>query len=226
MLEKFLPFIGKIVKTITLNKVIVWGVTASILVVGYTIFEQRKVLYNFIFEDAPAVVALKSTSFTVSEQTKTAVKTLVVGEDNIAAIIILSADIRNNYRNTIFWFSDDSSIQRSLDALYLNRNAKIPLFSSDQKNNEEIVSVINGEFTCTKYDDAANKSIFPGLKDKFPFICRTSLPPYYGQFSGYIAFVLHSLPDTTALDKIKSEAISLATEIYFRDILTTGNARN
>ena len=219
MIEKFVPLIGKIIKTITLNKVFVWGVAAFILILGYTIFEKRAVLGQFFFEDAPAVVAERNV-FKVSDLTKTAVKSLVINEANISSIIILSADIRNNQRVPIFWFSDDTSIQRSLDDLYLNKDVRIPLFSSDQKNKEEIVSVINGEFTCTAYSDDVNRSIFPGMKDKFPFICRTSLPPYYGQFSGYIAFALHSLPDSTALDRIKSESISIATEIYFRDILS------
>lgn len=220
MLEKFIPLIGKIVRTITFNKVLVWGIIAAVSIVSYTIFEKRKVLGQFFFEDAPAVVVSKS-SFSVSDLSKGTIKSLVVNDDNLAGIIVLSADIRNNQRVPIFWYSDDTVIQRQLDSLYLNRDVRIPLFSSDQKNNEEIVSVINGEFTCTAYDEATNRAIFPGLKDKFPFICRTSLPPYYGQFSGYIAIGVNNLTSSTVLDRIKSESINIATEIYFRDILST-----
>lgn len=216
MFEKFIPLLGKIVRTITLNKVLVWSLTSAIGIIGYTAFERRVILGQIIFNTVPMadLPAIK-----ISTITQTNIKKLVANEDFIAAVIILDADIRNNQRIPSFWYSDDTEIERSLDNLYLNKDKKVPLFSSDEKNNEEIVSVINGEFTCTAYDDAVNASIIPGMKDKFPYICRTSLPPYYGQFSGYIAVALHSLPDRTTLDRIKSESISIATEIYFRDIL-------
>ncbi len=220
MFIKLIPLFGKLVQTITLNKLIIWALTAAVLIVGYTFIEKRAYISQIFFKDNNAQLFSPS-SFTLSELTKSNIRTLVSSENEINGVIVLSANIRNNLRVPIFWHSDSENIQRNLDELYKGKNSRIPLFSSDQKNNEEIVSVINGEFTCTAFDDAVNAAIFPKFKESFPFICRTSLPPYYGQFSGYIAFALRDLPDSTALDRIKSESITIATEIYFRDILST-----
>jgi hypothetical protein len=216
--EKVFELLAKIVKVISLKNILIWSLTALTAIVGYTIFENRVAITNYVV-NGPENEAPQISTFTVSDTSKSRIKQLVDTDDQINGVIILNADIRNNRRVPIEWYSDDSSIQKQIDTLFGGKYGGIPLFTSDEKNNENIVGVINGEFACSSFDEGGNGSIFPGLSSRMPFICRTSLPPYYGQFSGYILVTLNRVPTASELDKIKSETLNISTEIYFRDVL-------
>lgn len=208
----------KVLQVISLKNVILWTVTALLAVVFYTIYEQRAQIINYIV-NGPEDFAPQVTSFAVSDQSRNRIKQLVNDSDLIIAITVLNADIRNNRRIPIYWFADDPQVQKQLDTSFSGRYGGIPLFTSDEKNNETIVGVINGEFACAPYDSSGSTTVFPNLASRFPWVCRTSLPPYYGQFSGYIMISLNRQPSASELDYIKAESLNLSTEIYFRDVL-------
>ena len=92
------------------------------------------------------------------------------------------------------------------------------IFTSSEHGNEQMVAVINGEFGCFKYEDTINYIVAPALASKMPYVCRVSLPPYYGEFSGYLAFGLKAKPDEGKANEVRIEAVRLATEIYFKAI--------
>jgi hypothetical protein len=208
---------AKVIRIISLKNVAIWTLTALVLLVGYTIFENRATLVSYVVNgrtiDAPTI-----TGFAVSSASQARIKQLVDTDDLINSIVILNADIRNNRRVPIFWYSDDASIQKTLDTFYTGRYGGIPLFTSEEKNNENVVGVINGEFACSAYVDG-NTVVFPGLATRMPYVCRASLPPYYGQFSGFVSITLNRIPTPDELIALKAEALSISTEIYFRDVI-------
>jgi hypothetical protein len=216
--DRLFSLAAKVIRVISLKNVAIWTFAALVALIGYTIFENRTVIVNYIVNgpegDTPQV-----TTFTMSDTSKARIKHLVDVDDAVIAITVLNADIRNNRRLPIQWYSDDASVQRQLETLFNGRYGGIPLFTSDEKNNESIVGVINGEFACSAYNEGGNASLFPGLGNRFPYVCRTSLPPYYGQFSGYITVSLNRVPTPQELDSIKGETLNISTEIYFRDVL-------
>lgn len=211
---------AKVVKIISLKNVLIWSFAAIVLIAGYTAFENRTALIDFIISGRASEVPQAAT-FSVSEPSRSRIKSLVDADDLINNIVVLTADIRNNRRLPIFWYADEESLQRQVDGLFSTREGGIPLFTSDEKNNENMVGIINGEFACGPFAENGNGSIFPGLDSRMPFVCRTSLPPYYGQFSGYITVSLNRIPTQSELDIVKTETVEISTEIYFRDVLPT-----
>jgi len=209
--------LAKIIKVISLKNIAIWSFAALVVLIGYTVFENRAALVSY-FVNGPAIDAPSITGFKVSTPSQARVKQLVDSDDLINSIVIMNADIRNNRRVPLYWYSDDTSIQKSLDAYYTGRYGGIPLFTAEEKNNENVVGVINGEFACSSYADG-NTAVFPGLQNRMPFICRASLPPYYGQFSGFIAISLNRVPSPDELIVLKSETLNISTEIYFRDVV-------
>ncbi len=216
--DRLFSLAAKVVRVISLKNVAIWATAALVGLIAYTVFEQRTVIVNYIVNGREAATPAKTT-FSISDTSKSRIKQLVNGNDLIIAIAVLNADIRNNRRIPIYWYSDDDMVMKQIDQSFGSRYAGIPLFTSDEKNNETIVGVINGEFACGTYDEGGNSIIFPTLASRFPFVCRTSLPPYYGQFSGYVTLSLNRIPDQTELDAIKTETLNISTEIYFRDVL-------
>lgn len=216
--DRLFTLAAKIVRVISLKNVAIWTIAALIGIVGYTVFENRAALVSYIV-NGPEVDTPQTTNFKVSETSQSRIKQLVDNDDLINSVVVLNADLRNNRRVPIHWYSDDPSIQKSTDSLFGGRYGGIPLFTSDEKNNENIVGIINGEFACGNFTDGGNGAMFPGLQNRMPFICRTSLPPYYGQFSGYITVTLNRVPTPSELDELKVETLNISTEIYFRDVL-------
>ena len=216
--DRVLSLAGKVLRVISLKNVALWTLTAILAVVFYTAYEQRTTIINFIV-NGPEADTPNVTSFSVSDTSRNRIKQLVNDNDVIIAITVLNADIRNNRRIPIFWFSDDAQVAKTLDSSYGGRYGGIPLFTSDEKNNETVVGVINGEFACSPYDESGSTIVYPNLASRFPYVCRTSLPPYYGQFSGYVSIALNRTPSPSELDAIKAETLNISTEIYFRDVL-------
>jgi len=216
--DRLFSLAAKVVRVISLKNVAVWTLAALVGLVGYTIFEQRTLVVNYILK-GPEAATPATTSFNVSDTSKTRIKQIVDENELVIAITILNADIRNNRRIPIYWYSDDAQVMKQLDSSFSGRYGGIPLFTSDEKNNENIVGVINGEFACATYEDGGNSALFPNLGSRFPYVCRASLPPYYGQFSGYVTIALNRVPVQTELDALKAETLNISTEIYFRDVL-------
>lgn len=217
--DRLFSLTAKVIRVISLKNVAIWTFAALVALIGYTVFENRTILVNYAVKGPEGSTPITSPVFTISDTTKTRIKTLTDTNDLIIGVTILNADIRNNRRVPIYWYSDDTQVQARLESLFSGRYGGIPLFTSDEKNNENIVGVINGEFACATYAGGGNSALFPGLDNRFPFVCRTSLPPYYGQFSGYVTIALNRIPTQPELDALKSEALNISTEIYFRDVL-------
>lgn len=213
MWSKYIGFFNKLVQIITLKKVIIWALAGTVGVLGYTIFENSKTVYSLITGET---YKTNNVLFKISEPSRIVLKKFVDELPIISSLIILNVDIRHNQRIPIYWYSSDTIIQRTLNANYADRIVRIPAFSSNEKNNAEIVSMLNGEFTCNRNAEIIN--IIASAADKFTYLCSMSLPPYYGQFSGYMIITLKTLPDRSTLDLIKLEMTTVATDVYLRDI--------
>lgn len=215
--DSVISLAAKILNVISLKKVGIWTFAAVVVLLGFTVFQNRAVIYAAV--TAAPVVETPTTlvPFTVSPTSVDRVKQLVDDGGLISTIVVLNADLRNNRRIPIYWYSNDPVIQKSLDTQYVSRFG-IPLFTAEEKNNENMVGIINGEFACSPYAEG-NSGLYPGMETRMPSVCRASLPPYYGQFSGFLTISLSRSPTPDEVINLKSTALALATEIYFRDVV-------
>lgn len=215
--DRLLSLATKIIKVISLRNVVLWTSAALVGLVGYTTFETRAAIINYIVNGPEAEVPA-SPGFALGETSRQRVKQLVDSDDLVSGAVVLNTDLRNNRRLPIFWYSSDIGLNKQFENLFGGRFGGIPLFTSDDKNNNTVVSMINGEFSCGTYAEVGGGSLFPGLANRIPYLCRASIPPYYGQFSGYIALTLTRQPMAEELDRLKSETMNISTDIFFRDV--------
>ena len=212
---------AKVLSVISLKKVAIWTFAAIVFLIGLTVFQNRAAIYGALTQ-APVIETPSAViPFAVSQTSQDRLKSLIDGDPIISSIIVLNADLRNNRRIPIYWYSDDPYIQKFLDTQFTNKFG-IPLFTAEEKNNANMVGVINGEFACSGFNEG-NASLYPGMDARMPVICRSSLPPYYGQFSGFLTVSLTKVPTADESVALKSTLLAISTEIYFRDIVPANN---
>jgi len=213
--KKALPLIFNFISWATPKRVIMLALVSFVSILSLTLFEHRSSLLTAFntTESAPREVSLL-----LADDTKQKIKELVIKSPDINTIMIINADIRVNQREMVYYFTDDSSIDFIIKNYLKIRSAKQPIFSADEKNNAQMVAVINGEFGCYKYEDSTTNMLLPKVGQYTAAICRISLPPYYGEFSGYLNVLLTHMPDAELQSEVRIEAVRLATEIYFKSI--------
>lgn len=215
--DSVISLAAKVISVISLKKVAVWTFAAIVVLIGFTVFQNRAKIYASITSTPEIATPSTVVVFNVSTTSRDRLKQLIDADDLISSVIVLNADLRNNRRIPIWWYSDDPLVQKTFDGQFVNKGS-IPLFTAEEKNNENIVGIINGEFACSLYNEG-NAALFPGLGSRMPTVCRASLPPYYGQFSGFLSISLNRIPTPDELIALKSTTLALATEVYFRDIV-------
>jgi hypothetical protein len=214
-----MSFIVKLIKNVTPAKVILWSFTALLSISIFTAYENRNQIYARLTEVPTS--NMSGLSFIVGDQTKNLIKEYVTGNDDILGMGVLGADLRQNEARSLYFFSDDNALDNLNENFQQAGINRFPLFTNSEQSNIEVIKIINGEFSCTPFRDTSFSVIFPELNSTINFLCRGSIPAYYGYFSGYIiVFVKGPMnPDIVALLKLSTE--KLATEVYFRDVLPT-----
>jgi hypothetical protein len=215
ILDRLLSLAEKIIRVISLKNVLIWTIASFFLIVGYAIFESRGDILSYLTERPSAAIA--TSGFTVTSSVRNRAQRFVDREDLVVGMVILTADIRNNRRIPVFWYSDDAYVSKQLDSTFTGRFGGVPLFTSDDKNNASVVSAINAEFTCSPFDESGMSILFPNLSNRFPVVCKVSVPPFYGKFAGYIIVALQQAPNATEVDLIKAETTDLSNEIFLRN---------
>ena len=214
-LKKALPLLDKYFSWATPKRVLMLALTAIVCIVSLTLFEHRSAVSDiFLKTKDPTYTA----NLSLSTETKKHIEDLVTRLEDVNMVLVVAANIRVNQREVIYYYSDDRAVDGIIKNVANSRTVVQPIFSNDEKTNAEMVSVINGEFGCYKNDENSGTIIGPRINAYVPAVCRVSLPPYYGEFSGYITIGLTHLPDPALQNLIRTEAIRLATEIYYKTI--------
>lgn len=219
--------ISKLIKTITFTKLLIWTTAATVGVVALTIFENRtEILSSSAIGSTTKDISLAGISFRVGKDSQARIKKFIDYEPEIVAMSVSSIDIRLNIRRVLHYYADDTlgvskdEVKRDLEIIQ-----NLPLFTTDDANNRQIIKLINGQFSCVGYSSTTVAKVTPALHPGVVTACRISLPPYYGYFSGFITAYLQYDPSLDEQLRLKTEMNAIATEIYFRDVVTSAESK-
>ena len=215
----FTAFVTKLVKTITLNRVMVWAFTALTLISFYTLYENRSALLSYI--TAPEPTNMVGMTFTVGQLTKSEIQGITDGEPRIVGISILSTDLRLNEAKVLHFYGDNPQLTDIFARSMAVGSNRLPMFTSNDESNTQIIKLINGQFNCVAFDKTLISKIYPELKGTVKTVCRSSIPSYYGYFSGYIEAFIAETPTSELEDQYKLFIEKLANDVYFRDVIET-----
>lgn len=224
MVETIIKQLGNITKIITwlnLKRVMLLTVAALVGLTLLTMYEQRDKITDAVETRDVEINGrpVKTNVIVVSPEMQTKIKKLVDDSPLITAISVLNTDLRLNQRTVIYQYADTPVISEAWERFYREHGYIQQIFTTSDKNNTQMVSVINGEFSCVKYEDTLNAALLPENKIAEPVICRISLPPYYGEFSGYLVIALAKVPTPIEQNEVMIQAKSLSNEIFLKNVV-------
>lgn len=218
-LQNILPLFDKFVAWATPKKVIMLGATAIVTLACYTFFENRNIILDLVLANRQEIYsAPEEFRFSVTADMQDRATQMVLRSKLLNFISISNSNLRVNTRDVVWWFSDDPGITREITNTLAARGTASPIFSTDTSNNEQFTNLLNGEFTCTPFINTIDGKINFSLATRITSICRVSLPPYYGSFSGFVTIGFETQPDDISMAEIRASLLQLSTEIFFKSI--------
>lgn len=207
----------KIIRTLTLDRIAIFGLTAFLAIALITVWENREKLGQLSEPKIP----IKQTTWLVSDKTQKMLKEYVQTTDGVVSVLVTSADLRFNEARPVFFFSTDSVV--AISGLFDpgSEFSRFPIFTGSESINSEAIKLINGEFHCVPFKQTVFSVISPELDDRITTVCKTSIPSYYGYFSGSIAFFLTYTPSPEKQSILKLQLEKFGNHIYFNDTLQT-----
>lgn len=214
MFETLLPHLKKVLSWITLKRVVMLGLGSIVWIFSLTLFENRATLYDAITHKN-GLNKVQTTNLKISDSVMKKIKSAADTHPEVNFIMVVGASIPLNQRELVYWYTNVPQIELDIQDHLKSEGAISVLLGRDEEANVAIIRSINGEFAC--YDNTKSlivKSLNAGTKK----VCRVSIPPYYGQFSGYLAFGISKDITPEQLAVLRHDAVQITSEIYFDNL--------
>lgn len=201
----------RVVEWVTFRRVTLTFLFAVLGVMLLTVFEQRAVLFSIVF---PHEVTPDHNVVVVSKRVEDQINQLVLTNDKIIAMGVISADLRTNQRTPAYYYTKSPVVERLFDQVNKFMGPTQTIFSSNTASNQRMVSVINGEFSCGSMSDTLMAKVVPTLLDHLETVCFVGVPPYYGDFRGYVVVFLSRDITTEGFDSLRLAIVRVANDVY------------
>ena len=219
--EKIIEFLEEMIDALTFRRVALLALLATIVITLVAAFENRSAIFATVHQKTREQT---SVTWVLSDESKNQMIALTAPEKSLVGIIFLSdVDLKKNRRTPKFLYikdKDDSAKILSVVSKLLPQ----ALFDYDSKNTEQMVAMLNNEFMCVSTTETHLVRFFPDLSTKYPIACRMAVPPFLGEFAGYITACLTRKPTAAEYDALKIEMNRIAIETYLRDIANKPDA--
>lgn len=211
MLEQ-LPYIKKFLAWVTYRKVAMAALGGVIWIFSLTLFENRHEFWNKDEHALPRPI--EHIRLKVKDKMSVRLRVFVDSNRLVNFVSVASANIRLNEADTVFWHTDDPVISFELNDAIAKNGSVRPLFTTDDNYNASVVRTINAEFSCYE-----NKGLLgPNITARIPYICRISVPPHYGQFTGFITIGLNEKPTQDQTEEVRRVLSDISSNIFFDNI--------
>lgn len=206
-------FLQDMIDTLTFRRVALLSLLASILILVYTVFENRAAVFATIYRNTDTSTAI---AWTLSSESKTELAALTK-TGLVGAVLLSDVDLKKNRKTIKHIYLADKSLEAAVQPV-LTKLLPQALFDYDPKNTAQMVAMLNNEFVCAPTKDTVYVRHLPDLPRKLPIICRIAVPPFFGEFAGFISIGLVRQPTPSEFDSLKIEMNRTAIELYLRDI--------
>jgi hypothetical protein len=216
--EEVVGFLNDMVDALTWKRAGLMSMLGIFGVVLAIAFENRSTLFDRFYQQ-PSVEQL-TYQWELTDSSKTDLMNLMK-QEIVGAVQVTEVNLKKNRKTTKFWSSKDP-VFKDRTAKSINELLPQALFDQDRKNNEQMIAVLNNQFTCPRTEDTAFNRTLPEMQKRLPFICRLAVPPYVGEFAGFITIALTRQPNQSELEALKIELTRISIELYLRDISKRG----
>ena len=217
-MTKFLELIAPLLDKLSWSKVAMVLVLVIIGIGGTALWENRQTIY----EAAPRPDRFAGRNMTVlSDTSKEAVSQFLKKHSEVQFMTVLNMDFQKNLRTPIYRAFANPKIEAIVRGYEVEgRTGVTPIFLTDAvANNNQMVSLINGEFSCSPFADGQLARIMPDLKPMITLSCRVPIPPSWSTGTmGYIVVHLSQPTDRGTLEYLKLELMALSMFIFSSDV--------
>lgn len=216
-MTKFLELIAPLLDKLSWSKVGMLAVITALALGSGLAWENREII---IQKPAPTFVpapALKR----VSPESARMISQFMKKHSEVALFTVLSFDLSLNVRKPIFRDFNSNVVKAYIDQdASQGIDGSLPIFIRDNvKSNNQMISLIQGEYSCSPVGDGGIVKVYPGLKDVIKVSCRVPIPPAWsGGAKGYIAIHIDREIDQTQMEILKLDLMTLAMYIYNTDV--------
>lgn len=217
--ERALSFIEDIIDVLTFKRVGLVALLAVVFLVLFSVYENRTAIFGTLTKPKSglAIDADAPSNWVLSETNKQGLMTLAKNT-SVGFVIVSDVDLKKNRRASRFSYIDDPTIKLEPAAMAA-LSLPMPVFDYDAKNTEQMVSILSNEFRCDPYKSTIYYRHAPELATVFPTICRMAIPPFVGQFIGFLTVGIRGEVSKAELDSIRLEVSRLAVDIYLNDVM-------
>jgi len=223
MLLQTLNAIGKLLDRLSVSRLLLAFTLAILSITTIAVFENRDRIYEKVF--SPGRLTNQGLE-ELSPESKARIDDLLTKYPDIALLSVLKFDFIAGTRVPIYRGYNDPDIARVMGARIARSKpdydpGTVQLFTADPETNREVVSVLNGEFTCASpRENSGILLAWPEMRGKIVTSCRIPIPPAtsYGAPRGYIAIHFTKPVDSARADGMTKDLLSLAMFIYLNDV--------
>lgn len=190
----------------------VLGVMLMTLLVG---FENRNNIVNYMINGR--TVEDLSAPWEVSDKSKDELKKLVNNQELIGTALLTEVNLKKNRKNVKYFSAQDESFRDEMTRV-ISSLLPQPFFSDEAANNQQMLDVLGNKFACYRIEDTDLAAYFPNIQKKYPQVCRLAVPPFAGEFAGYVTLLMTRKPSATEIESLKIEVSRISIELYLRDI--------
>jgi hypothetical protein len=213
-LTEKLASIQKFLDILTWTKISQLVVFLIIVALSWAAYESRQPIYNYVTKTK---LANSSPPVKLSKSTKDEIVNSVEKSQLIIGIQVTVVDFPKNSREVIFTTTDSPDLRSIYDNFEKSNIFEFPLFNADVANNKRLVSLINGEFVCSPFEETLGFRILPEAGKHVRYVCAVGIPPFYGKFSGIVSIYLNRQPTSEEVDQIRNLSKNISSLIYEKD---------
>jgi len=171
--------------------------------------------------------AITEKDLTITAKTEADLWKMVQREDLVNGVQVINVNLTKNKRSTIFFKSDDPSMQAAWDEYWAHRTQtqqtiNVTAFSaSEPESNDRIAKIMNGDFDCRTFKSTITYKLAPDIDHYAPWVCSISIPPGIdrsGSFNGLLTFYLNKEPSDLDKQNLVKIGVELSRDIYRRDV--------
>ena len=212
--EKILSFIEDMIDALTPRSVILMSLLGIFTILGIVTFENRTTIFSKFYDERS--IAELSAPWNVTDATKIELRSLA-NRPLIGGVLLTEVNLKKNRRTTKFWYISDPDFSQQAATVVASLLPQA-FFDNDKKNTEQMLAVLNNEFRCVRTDESVFVRYLPDMPKKLPYVCRLAVPPYVGDFAGFITVALVREPNLSERDSLRIELSRISVELYLRDI--------
>lgn len=209
MLEYFLPLLRAFILWITLKRVLLVTATALTLITSFTIYENREMVINVI--DSPPN-QIDYNRLKISAELSSKLSNIFNNHAEVAYVVVIGANVARNQQDVVYWAARTPQAEVDMMMYLGNGGTSQALLSTNSLYNRVAIKAINGEFACYPANDTS--ALVSTMKYHAKVSCYTSIPPYFGQFAGYLLVGVKTKLDQIQQVALHSDMIEISNEIY------------